>query len=64
MGKELKMALNLFEKIIEAYPELAENTEPFFNGTIQLQNDSDGAGDYVLSWNYEKPLPNGMKVGK
>jgi hypothetical protein len=58
------MALNLFEKIVAAYPELAENSEPFFNGTIQLQNDSDGAGDYVLSWNYEKPLPTGLKLGK
>lgn len=58
------MALNLFEKIIAAYPELAENHEAFFNGTIQLQNDSDGAGDYVLAWNYEKPLPDGLKLGK
>jgi len=58
------MALNLFEKIVAEYPELGEDTEPFFNGTIQLQNDSDGVGDYVLAWNYEKPLPDGLKLGK
>lgn len=58
------MALNLYEKIIAAYPELVELNELFFDGTIQLQNDSDGAGDYVLTWNYEKPLPDGLKLGK
>lgn len=64
MGEELKMALNLYEKIIAAYPELVGLNDLFFNGTIQLQNDSDGAGDYVLAWNYEKPLPTGLKLGK
>jgi hypothetical protein len=67
MGEELKMAkneLNLYEKIIAVYPELVELNDLFFNGTIQLQNDSDGAGDYVLAWNYEKPLPEGLKLGK
>ena len=55
--------MTLYETIIAAYPEL-EGTQDFMNGTIILQNDSDGAGDYVLLWNYEKPLPDGLKLGK
>jgi hypothetical protein len=43
---------------------LAELNDLFYNGTIQLQNDSDGAGDYVLAWNYEQPIPEGLSVGK
>jgi hypothetical protein len=58
------MALNLYEKIIAAYPELAELNDLFYNGTIQLQNDSDGVGDYILAWNYEQPIPEGLTLGK
>lgn len=53
--------MTLSEQIKTAYPEL--NNE-FINGTIVLQNDSDGKGDYIAAWNYNKPIPNGMKVGK
>lgn len=44
--------MGLFEKIIEIYPSL---TEADFNpmcGTIVLQNDSDGRGDYIAKWNH------------
>jgi hypothetical protein len=55
--------MTLYEKIIDSYPEL-KNTEDFNNGTIILQNDSDGAGDYIAQWNYSKPIPDGLKLGK
>lgn len=55
--------MTLYEQIIVAYPEL-EGTNNFSNGTIILQNDSDGLGDYIAKWEYSKPLPEGMKVGK
>ena len=47
----------MFEKIIAIYPEL---TDADFGprGTIRLQNDSDGRGDYIAEWNhpiYPKP---------
>jgi hypothetical protein len=29
-----------------------------------VQNDSDGHGTYIAEWNYSKPIPDGMKVGK
>ena len=43
--------MNLYEKIKQLYPSLIE--EDFSpRGTITLQNDSDGQGDYIKSWNH------------
>ena len=54
--------MTLYETIIAAYPEL-ENTGEFANKII-LQNDSDGAGDYIAKWDYSKPIPDGLTLGK
>lgn len=55
--------MNLFERIIAIYPELT--AEDFgMRGSIILQDDSDGEGAYIAKWEYSKPLPKGMKVGK
>jgi len=43
--------MNLYEKIIALYPSLTEN-DFSLKGTIRLQNDSDGNGDYIKSWNH------------
>ena len=41
--------MTLYEKIIELYPTL----KPIdFLNTIQLQNDSDGKGDYIAKWEH------------
>lgn len=40
----------MYEKIITLYPELA--SFDFASGVITLQNDSDGKGDYIASWNH------------
>ena len=53
----------MYEKIIEVYPELI-NSDLFWDGTIMLQNDGDGAGDFIAKWSYEKPIPKGLKLGK
>lgn len=42
----------LYEKIIAIYPELADQQLLFIDGTIALQNDSDGRGDYIREWNH------------
>lgn len=55
--------MSLYELIISKYPEL-ENTASFYDGTIILQNDADEAGDYIKEWNYSKPIPAGLKLGK
>jgi hypothetical protein len=54
--------MSITDVILEAYPEL--DTISFFDGTIVLQDDSDGQGAYVREWNYSKPLPEGLTVGK
>ena len=42
--------MNLYEKIIAIYPELANYD--FATKDIKLQNDSDGKGDYIKEWNH------------
>jgi hypothetical protein len=42
--------MNLYEKIIALYPELADYD--FAMGDITLQNDSDGRGDYIAKWEH------------
>jgi hypothetical protein len=53
--------MELNEIIKNAYPELVEKD---FRTVIILRNDSDGAGDYIERWDYEKPIPEGLKLGK
>jgi hypothetical protein len=55
--------MTVYDTIIGAYPEL-QNSGDLAAGTIILQNDSDGAGDYIAKWNYSKPIPDGLKLGK
>ena len=53
--------MNLFELITQIYPEL---TPSDFRKTIILQDDADDKGAYIAEWNYEKPIPEGLKLGK
>jgi hypothetical protein len=55
--------MTIYEKVIATYPEL-EDSAVLRLGHIIIQNDSDGLGDYIAKWEYSKPLPEGMKVGK
>ncbi len=57
--------MNLYSQIIAVYPELAITPEhdEFMNGSIELRDDGDGI-QYIAKWEYSKPLPDGMKVGK
>lgn len=50
------------ETIYAAYPEL-ENADLLALG-IQLQDDSDGKGVWLVKWEYSKPIPTGLKLGK
>ena len=54
--------MNIYEIIIDAYPELLDLQ--LFDKYIILQNDSDGVGDYVAKWEYSKPIPEGLTLGK
>lgn len=42
----------LFDKIISIYPELTDKDFHPILGTIFLQNDSDGKGDYIAKWEH------------
>lgn len=55
--------MELWEKIIEAYPEI-KSTDSFEKLGIYLQDDSDGEGAYIVKWEYDKPIPEGLKLGK
>lgn len=54
--------ITLYEKIIAEYPELADRDDIFFKGAIRLENH--GNGDFIAKWEYEKPIPEGLKLGK
>ena len=55
--------MTLWEKIIAVYPELTDaDFAP--HGCIELRDDSDGLGAYIAKWEYSKPIPAGLKLGK
>jgi len=55
--------MTIYETILAAYPELTEKDFGII-GSIELQDDSDGQGVFIAKWEYSKPLPNGLKLGK
>jgi len=44
--------MNLHEKIKAIYTDLTDADFAPTTGTIMLQNDSDGKGDYIKEWNH------------
>jgi hypothetical protein len=55
--------MELWEKIIEAYPQIAP-TDKFRDLGIYLQDDGDGDGAYIRNWEYSQPIPEGLSLGK
>jgi hypothetical protein len=43
--------MDLYTKITSIYPELTQD-DFYIDGTITLQNDSDGRGDYIAKWEH------------
>ena len=52
--------MSLYEKIKTIYPQLTDND---FMTVIQLQNDSDGKGDYRAKWEHTLPKPTDEQLG-
>jgi hypothetical protein len=52
----------MLELIYATYPEL-EGADLRSLG-INLQDDTDGKGVWLVSWDYSKPIPEGITVGK
>lgn len=44
--------MTLTEKLFAIYPELTKKELSPLTGTITLQNDSDGKGDYIKNWSH------------
>lgn len=44
--------MTLYEKIVSVYSELTIDDFSPICGTIVLQNDSDGNGDYISKWDH------------
>ena len=42
----------LYDKIKALYPQLTHADFDDLRGTITLQNDSDGKGDYIAKWEH------------
>lgn len=55
--------MELWQKIIEAYTEI-NPTDDFESLGIYLRDDSDGVGAYIAKWEFAKPIPKGLKLGK
>ena len=54
--------MNLFEKIMQLYPNLTPEDFLPFMGTIHLQNNSDGKGDYIKEWINSLPRPTNEQL--
>ena len=54
--------MELWEKIIEAYSEI-KPTDDFKKLGIFLSDDGDGVA-YISAWQYNQPIPAGLKIGK
>lgn len=55
--------MDLFTQITDVYPDLTKKDFEPKSGTIALQDDGDGV-QYIAEWNYSKPIPTGLKLGK
>ncbi len=53
----------LLDKIKSIYLELTDADFIQFMGTITLQNDSDGRGDYIAKWEHTLPKPTDEQLG-
>jgi hypothetical protein len=54
--------MDLFTQIRNVYPELT-HADFSDEGTIRLRDDGDGI-QYIFKWEYLKPIPDGLKLGK
>ena len=55
--------MDLFTQITAAYPDLTVKDFDPMTGSIALHDDGDGV-PYIAKWDYSKPIPKGLKLGK
>lgn len=49
--------MGLYEKILKIYPDLSEKDFLPSTGTILIQDDSDGNGQYIAKWVHQFTQP-------
>lgn len=57
------MEKDLYTTIREYYPELTSEDFVPELGIIHLRDEGDGI-PYIYKWNYSKPIPEGLTLGK
>jgi hypothetical protein len=55
--------MDFYSQIISKYPELKSEDFDRDFGLIMLKDDGDGI-QYIAKWEYSKPIPDGIKLGK
>jgi len=55
--------MDLFTEITTIYPELTAADFAPTTGVILLKDDGDGV-QYIAKWEYDQPIPDGLKLGK
>ena len=55
--------MDLFTAMTTAYPDLIIKDFDPITGSILLKDDGDGI-PYIAKWDYSKPIPDGLKLGK
>lgn len=51
--------MDLYSKLLANFPTLTANDFHPITGTILIQNDANGNGDYIAKWNYTNiPKPD------
>lgn len=54
--------MTLYDKILSIYPQLTQDDFSPLTGTIALQNDSNGQGDYIAKWDNPLPRPTNEQL--
>ena len=55
--------MDLYNTIKNTYPEVTEADFSITEGLINLKDDGDGI-QYISKWEYSKPIPDGLTLGK
>ena len=56
--------MDILQIIQNTYPEITNEFLGSRNCPIILRDDSDGMGTYIDQWDYKKPIPKELKLGK
>jgi hypothetical protein len=59
----LEHNLDVYSIIKSVYPELTDEDFLPKRGKINLEDDGDGI-QYISKWEYSKPIPESLKLGK